>query len=419
MYRAIHKCRICGSEQLERVLSLGTQMLTGVFPDTRDESITSGPLSLVKCDGGDDVCGLLQLEHTFDHAEMYGDNYGYRSGLNPTMVSHLEAKVARIRRSIQLENGDLVVDVGSNDGTTLKAYPSSGLVLAGIDPTAEKFRQFYPSHIQILPDFFSLALMQQAFGERRARVITSFSMFYDLEDPMAFMREIHGALADDGIWVFEQSHMPTMVAMNAYDTICHEHLEFYAMRQIKWMTDRTGFVIVDVEFNEVNGGSFSVTVAKQGHGTQTALLSSILDDEERRGFNTLTPYLAFADRVASLRTELQRFVWNARAAGKTVAALGASTKGNVILQFCGFTEQDVQCIGEVNPEKFGCFAPGTWIPIVPQQQLLQQNPDYLLILPWHFRSFFISKSAFSGRRLVFPLPRLEIVETTRAEPLAG
>jgi len=357
MYKKIDSCRICGNASLERVLDLGEQVLTGVFPSEKTAEITKGPLRLVKC-VGDDVCGLLQLEHSYDLGEMYGENYGYRSGLNASMVKHLHAKVERILGLIELSPGDLVIDIGSNDSTTLQAYPSDNIELVGVDPTGVKFSEFYPSHIQLIPDFFSSSLVMDKFPNQKAKVVTSFSMFYDLEDPMRFMKEVHEVLADDGIWVFEQSYMPTMLEMNSYDTVCHEHLEFYALHQIKWMADRVGLKIIDVEFNDVNGGSFSVTVAKsQSDFELTALVQQILDDEKEKGLHTLVPYQDFAKRVSKLKEDLLSFIEEAHKQGKTVGALGASTKGNVLLQYCQLTEAEISAIGEVNSDKFGCFSP--------------------------------------------------------------
>lgn len=410
MFKKIERCRICGNTHLERVLDLGEQMLTGVFPREKGAKFTTGPLHLVKCVGGDDACGLLQMEHSYDLGEMYGENYGYRSGLNASMVAHLNNKVKRILGLVELHHGDLVIDIGSNDSTTLQAYPASGPVLVGIDPTGVKFHRYYPPHIQLIADFFSAALVQARFPGQKAKIITSFSMFYDLEDPLGFMRQVYEVLADDGVWVFEQSYMPTMLETNSYDTVCHEHLEFYALRQIKWMADRVGFKILDVEFNDINGGSFSITVAKSlGNGSVAPSVRKILDDERAKGLETLAPFLAFAERVVQTKRDLLQFIETARAAGKSVAVLGASTKGNVLLQYCGLTDKEVECVGEVNPEKFGCYTPGTWIPIIPEQELLAKAPDYMIVLPWHFRRFFVANKKLSGRNLVFPLPEVEVV----------
>lgn len=410
MYRKIDKCRICGNSHLERVLDLGEQMLTGVFPKERGAKITKGPLRLVKCVGGVEVCGLLQLEHSYDLGEMYGDNYGYRSGLNAGMVAHLHGKIARLLEKIEIRVGDLVVDIGSNDSTTLQAYPSGSATLVGIDPTGAKFRQYYPPHIELIPDFFSASLLKERFPDRKAKVITSFSMFYDLEEPLRFMQEIREVLADDGVWVFEQSYMPTMLEMNAYDTVCHEHLEYYALRQIKWMADRVGLDIIDVELNDVNGGSFSVSVIKsKGKDRHSSRVSEMLAKEEKLGLNGLAPYRAFAERVAHQKERLLEFIGKARREGKAVGALGASTKGNVVLQYCGLTDRDILGVGEVNPDKYGCFTPGTWIPIVPEDELFALKPDYLLVLPWHYRKFFKTSPKYSSLVLVAPLPDVELL----------
>ncbi|MFH1309182.1 MAG: class I SAM-dependent methyltransferase [Candidatus Omnitrophota bacterium] len=408
MYRKIEKCRICGNTLLERVLDLGEQMLTGVFPREKGAKITTGPLRLVKCVGGDDVCGLLQLEHSYDLKELYGDNYGYRSGLNSSMVGHLQSKVKKIIGRVDLREKDLVIDIGSNDSTALQAYPSSGLTLVGIDPTGVKFQNYYPARIQLIPDFFSSDLVDRHFPGKKAKIVTSFSMFYDLEDPMGFMRQVYDVLSDDGIWVFEQSYMPKMLERNAYDTVCHEHLEFYALKQIKWMSERVGFRIVEVEFNNVNGGSFSVIVSKS-NGSSTVLpeVQKILDLEQKEGLDTVLPYQAFAKRVAKTKNDQVGFIKTARVQGKTVAALGASTKGNVLLQYCGITETDVAFVGEVNADKIGCFTPGSWIPIISEDEAIARKPDYLIVLPWHFKEFFMKNKKFSNATLVFPLPHLE------------
>ena len=411
MYKKIEKCRICGNTHLERVLDLGEQMLTGVFPREKGAQVTVGPLHLVKCFGGDESCGLLQMEHSYDLGEMYGENYGYRSGLNASMVAHLNKKVKRILGLVELHKNDLVIDIGSNDSTTLQAYPSSGLLLVGVDPTGVKFQNYYPSHIQLIPDFFTSELVKSRFPGKKAKVVTSFSMFYDLEDPMGFMCQVYEVLADDGIWVFEQSYMPTMLDTNSYDTVCHEHLEFYALRQIKWMADKVGFKILDVEFNDVNGGSFSVTVAKS-HGDITVVPSvqRILEDERAKGLDTLLPYEEFSERVVQSKRDLLKFIETAHAEGKSVAVLGASTKGNVLLQYCGLTTKEVEFVGEVNPEKFDCYTPNTWIPIIPEKELLAKNPDYMIVLPWHFKEFFVKNKNFSNMTLVFPLPKLEVLK---------
>lgn len=411
MYRQIEACRVCGNRNLIPILDLNEQYLTGIFPHQVDKKITKGPLRLVKCDG-EEFCGLLQLEHSYDPQEMYGANYGYHSSLNASMVRHLRGKVDRICKTASLKSGDLVIDIGSNDGTTLGFYPED-LLLVGIDPTAGKFRQFYKPHVRLIPDFFNEKVVTEAFPGIKAKVITSFSMLYDLEDPISFFRDIAKVLDPEGIWVAEQSYMPFMLDQNSFDTVCHEHLEYYGLKQLCWIAEKADLKVVDVEMNYVNGGSFSVTLAhKDSARTDDGNVETILAEEKQRGLDQLLPYNEFADRVEASRTELLAFLAEAKKDGKTVCGLGASTKGNVLLQYCGLKPDDLFAIGDVNPDKFGSYAPGTWIPIVSEKELLAQNPDYLLVLPWHFREFFIESKTFAGRNLVFPLPKLDVVTPT-------
>jgi NDP-4-keto-2,6-dideoxyhexose 3-C-methyltransferase len=402
---------MCGNEHLVEVVDLGYQYMTGVFPkDKASRGLTRGPLRLVKCHGTD-ACGLLQLDHSYDLRDMYGDNYGYRSGLNRQMVTHLHATIAMIEAITDLAAGDLVIDIGANDGTSLGAYRED-LLLVGVDPTGAKFRQHYKKHIQLIPDFFSAKLISDAFPRRKAKVITSFSMLYDLEHPLAFASDIARILdLTDGIWVFEQSYMPLMLDRLAFDTICHEHLEYYGLKQIMWMLDRVGLKVVDVELNDVNGGSFSVVAASKesNRRVETDRIAALLKDEQMRGLDELHPYENFYQQIKRICGELIQIVRTARAEGKKVGALGASTKGNVLLQYCGFTDQDIEVVGEVNPDKFGAYTPGTGIPIEDEKAVLARGYDYLIVLPWHFKEFFLQNKAFSGQHLLFPLPRIEVI----------
>ena len=408
MQREINNCRICSSETLVTVLDLGNQKLTGIFPKNKEDRLTDGPVKLLKCLDG---CGLVQIAHQYDLNEFYGENYGYRSGLNKSMVEHLEKKVKKIMSLKQLTKDDLVVDIGSNDGTTLGFYPSD-LSLVGIDPSGGKFLSYYPSHVRLIEDFFSSNLLTSKIKNKKAQVITSFSMFYDLEEPLKFMEEIKMSLDDEGIWVFEQSYMPLMIERNSYDTVCQEHIEYYALKQIKWMCDKVGFKIIDIEFNDINGGSFSVTVAKKQsqYKEDVVRITQILKEEEIKELDTEEPWIAFQKRIKQTREDLLTFLDKAKKENKKVFALGASTKGNVLLQYCNISTKHIIAVGEVNSDKFGCYTPGTEIPIKSEDEILNEKPDYLLVLPWHFKEFFLKNIKFKGLTLVFPLPHLEIIE---------
>lgn len=414
--RPITACRLCGNTRLTRIIDVGEQALTGVFPKNPNEKITRGPLVLVKCDGGDEVCGLVQLEHDYDLAEMYGENYGYRSSLNRMMVEHLRSKVEQLIEWVPLKEGDVVLDIGSNDGTTLGCYPEEGLTHIGIDPTANKFAQYYKPYVKRAAEFFNAAAFKRLAPGKKAKIITSISMFYDLPRPLDFVRDIAEILADDGVWHCEQSYVLAMMDACSYDTICHEHVEYYALRQIQWMAERVGLHIIHVEFNDVNGGSFAVTLAKRpdllsGLGVKNNA-ADVLADEKKRGLHTMMPYQDFAALTEKRRVELLDVLARLKKEGKRVFGLGASTKGNVVLQYCGLTSKDIEAIGDVNKEKDGAYTPGSLIPIISEQAAHERDPDVFLILPWHFRKGFLQREAQfmkKGGKLLFHLPAVELV----------
>lgn len=411
MHKKVDQCRICGSQELVQILNLGEQALTGVFPKSVTQHVPIGPLELVKCGDG---CGLVQLHHSYSADEMYGDNYGYRSGLNNSMVKHLHRRVEEARSRVELNAGDIVLDIGSNDCTTLRAYGDNGYKLLGIDPSGSKFQEYYPEYATLVPDFFNKETFQSQCGNEKAKIVTSIAMFYDLEDPTEFMRDVYSCLDNEGIWIFEQSYLPLMVERNAYDTVCHEHVSYYGLKQIKWMTDRVGFKILDVELNDINGGSFCVTVAKSGskHVANTSRVEELLQQEHDDGYNGWEVYNEFRDRVFEHRDDLKSLLRKLNAAGNHVCGYGASTKGNVVLQFCDITTKEIAGIAEVNQEKYGAFTPYNYIPIASEADIKAEYPDYMMVLPWHFRDNILKREQAylaAGGNLIFPLPELEVV----------
>lgn len=399
-----------GGTHLVTVLDLGMQALTGVFPRSASDRIGSGPLELVWAP----TSGLLQLRHSFQPSEMYGDNYGYRSGLNQSMVDHLTHKVRQLERLASPKAGDTVLDIGSNDGTLLKAYAAADVERIGIDPTGAKFLQYYPEGVKLVPEFFS-AQSYRDVARGPAKIITSIAMFYDLEQPIEFAREVASVLADDGVWHFEQSYMPSMLRLNSYDTICHEHLEYYSLSVVEKILSAAGLRIVDVAMNNVNGGSFAVTAAKPENRSlrpNHAVIDWMLGQEDRMGLDTPKPFRHFEERVFRHREDLTRLIRSLTGDGKRVLGYGASTKGNVVLQFCGLGPADIPAIAEVNPDKYGHVTPGSHIPIVSEQQAKAMAPDYFLVLPWHFKDGILRREKdylAAGGKFIFPFPEIEIV----------
>ncbi|MFZ9388614.1 MAG: class I SAM-dependent methyltransferase [Chitinophagaceae bacterium] len=409
MYQEITRCRISGSSNLVNVLSLGEQYLTGVFPSSPDQVVTKGPVDMVWCPES----GLVQMKQSYSLEEMYGDNYGYRSGLNQSMVNHLQNKVNMLLRKVETHPGDIILDIGSNDATSLKCYPAH-LRRIGIDPTGKKFKEFYTDDISLVPDFFTAENFRKIFPDEKATIVTSIAMFYDLEDPVRFASDIASVLAENGIWHFEQSYLPSMLRTNSYDTICQEHLEYYSLIAVQYILEKAGLRIIDVEMNDINGGSFAVTAARKSssHKANRAVIEWMVEEEIRMGLNTEAPYRAFAERVAGHRQSLLDLLDRLKNDGKKIIGYGASTKGNVLLQYCNIGTQYLDCIAEVNEQKFGSYTPGTLIPIISEKEAKAMKPDYLFVLPWHFRNNILGREKeyrASGGKFIFPLPFIEIV----------
>lgn len=409
MHTEIKKCRICSSSNLSNVLSLGEQFLTGVFPKSINETISKGPLDLSWCSS----CGLLQMKQSYSLDEMYGDNYGYRSGLNSSMVKHLQQKVRTLELLAKPSDKDLVIDIGSNDATSLKAY-SGNFQKIGIDPTGKKFIEFYNNEISLIPDFFSAKVFNEKFPNKKAKIITSIAMFYDLENPNEFVKDIASVLAEDGIWHFEQSYMPSMLRTNSYDTICHEHLEFYSFKVVKNLLELEGLRIIDVQMNAINGGSFAITACKNlaKYKSNSPVIKWMLKQEEDLGLDTPKPYRDFEERVYKHKNNLVDLINALVNDGKKVIGYGASTKGNVLIQFCNFNTKQIPFIAEVNPDKFGSFTPGTNIPIISEKEAREMNPDYFIVFPWHFKEGILEREKdfrAKGGKFIFPLPEIEIV----------
>jgi len=409
LYTEIETCRVSKENDLVSFLNLGNQKLTGVFPRP-EEDIDRGPLELVWSPSSN----LVQLKHTFEPTEMYGDNYGYRSGLNGSMVQHLVNKAHYLEELADLQPGDVVVDIGSNDCTTLKAF-SPHLKRIGIDPTIKKFVEYYPEEIPYVADFFSEEAYRSVEKDKNARLVMSISCFYDLDDPVSFVKDIRSVLADDGVWHFEQAYLPSTLRSLSYDTACHEHIEYYSMLSVKNILDRAGMKIVDVTLNDINGGSFAVTACKDTNTSikvNHSVIDWLVEEEYVMGLDTVKPYFDFAQRTYEHRNSLINLVKNIREDGKTIYGYGASTKGNVLLQWCGFTADDITAIGEVNEDKFGCVTPGTNIPIISEQEVKDANPDYMIVLPWHFKNGIIQREKEymkNGGKFIFPLPYIQII----------
>lgn len=400
---------MCSGSNLISLLSLGEMSLSGVFPEEPFAKVSSGILELFLCED----CTLVQLGETFPAEEMYGENYGYRSGLNQSMARHLEGIVSYAMSLVDVNDSDTVLDIGSNDGTLLRAYGSRAKSKIGIDPTAAKFLEFYDSATTVVPDFFTKPNFDK-ISSQKAKIVTSVAMLYDLEDPVGFSRQVSGCLAEDGVWVAEQSYMPWMVLTGAYDTICHEHIEYYSLTSLEFLATQAGLKIVDAEINGANGGSIRVAFAHLSNPiVSSANVGKIRQWEVSERITSKDFFADFAKYVSSHGASLRNLLEEYKAEGQTIVALGASTKGSILLQNADLTSSHLDFVGDVNPFKYGRYMSNSDLLIAQEPNSLKHVADCVLILPWHFRETFEAKLEdflALGGTVIWPLPAITVQE---------
>jgi SAM-dependent methyltransferase len=415
-------CRVCSSSALTKVIDLGDQHLQGSFvkPGKELPPQRKVPTTLVRCDPLRDekACGLLQMEYTVPPALLYSA-YWYRSGTNATMRSHLSG-IAEEAVAILGRLSARVLDIGCNDGTLLRAYPPD-FTKYGIDPS--DLAREVPEGITVVRDLFPSTELAALLDGKPCAIVTSIAMFYDLEDPVAFVRGVKAILAPDGLWCFEMSYMPTMLSLTSYDTICHEHLEYYSLAVIEHILRQADMRIVNVALNSINGGSircYATHATSLQHRRNEFLRSvhSLRQEEFDLELDTDKPYRHFQERANVHREQLSSLLRKLRSEGKRVHIYGASTKGNTILQWCGIDSRLIDVAAERNPDKFGARTLGTDIPIVSEEESRLLLPDYYLVLPWHFREEIVEREAAALRRgvgLIFPLPTITVLHGTGAK----
>jgi NDP-4-keto-2,6-dideoxyhexose 3-C-methyltransferase len=408
MENEISNCRICKSASLTQVIDLGRQVITSRFPKLGDTTTPSTRIRLVMCTD----CNLVQLKDTTESSELYEHMYGYRSGINQTMRNHLKSYNDEIQSKVLLKANDYVLDIGSNDATFLSNYPST-LHRIGCDPTGPQFIEYYKD-IKLIQTYFSQNIIQSTLGkDTKFKVVSSISMFYDLPDPVKFAKDIYSILDDNGIWTLEQSYVLTMLERNSIDTICHEHLEYYGVKQIKEIMDRTGFKIIDISLNNCNGGSFRIYVAKKESSNYTEAIEKIneyLLIENEKAIHSPNYYKEFISNCQQEVTKLKSFINYVNNNNKKVYIYGASTKGNCLLQFANIDSSYIKYAVERNPLKVGRTT-STGIEIISEETMRSSPPEYLLVLPWHFRDEIIKRETEflnNGGKLIFPFPTFEI-----------
>ncbi|MEO6405774.1 MAG: class I SAM-dependent methyltransferase [Ferruginibacter sp.] len=408
-------CRVCGSPALQKVIDLGPQYLQGSFikPGKEMPSERKIECSLVRCNPQEDenACGLLQMQHSVPSEILYAA-YWYRSGTNNTMRNHLKDIVNSVVDTVGNNKHPLVLDIGCNDGTLLGYYPKH-FIKYGVDPSdvAQEVKK-----ATVVQDIFPSEELFKLLEGKKLDVITSIAMFYDLESPVDFVKGIKRFLATNGVWVFEMSYMPRMLELDSYDTICHEHLEFYSLAVLEKILTLGGMKIFKISFNDINGGSIRCYAthkenSKQDIKENQQLINEIRHKEFDLELDTEKPYLDFQKRIEKLKVDLHSLLVKLKSEGKKVHIYGASTKGNTILQWCDIDQTLVEYAAERNPDKYGAMTLGTHIPIISEEESRAMNPDYYLVLPWHFKAEFMEreKEALNkGTGFIFPVPVVEV-----------
>jgi len=415
--KIIKACRVCGSKKIISLLSLGNLYISN-FIDVKKsaQSIKNPlkqPLELVFCDPNSRGCGLVQLRHTCSPELLYR-NYWYRSGVNQSMMESLLDIAQKTELIAKPKSGDYIIDIGSNDATLFRFYKTKNLNLVGFEPAKNliPYAKKICSSAEYINDFFSFKNWQKKFGEKKAKIITAIAMFYDLDDPNEFISDIVKCLDKKGTFVIQMSYLPSMLQQNAFDNICHEHLEYYSLKSLKNLLERHKLEVFDVELNDVNGGSFRTYIQHKSCRPKSARVRKLESFENGLKLTQKKTYQDFAARVIDLKKKLYDFIKKETIKGKKIYVYGASTKGNTLLQFCNLDKKLIKAAADRNHDKWGKKTVGTLIPIISEERARKEKPDYFLILPWHFLKEFMEREKDylkSGGKFIVPLPKFKII----------
>ena len=366
--------------------------------------------------------GSVRLNESAPLDSMYG-KYWYRSGINQTMRDELKDIVDSIIKVVKLKENDIWIDVACNDGTMFEFMPKN-IIKIGIDPADDSYKKESEKRADlIIQDYFSYDVYSKSkFGSNKIKVLTTVAMFYDLNDPNEFLQDVHKILDDNGLFVLQMSYTPLMIKQMAFDNICHEHIYYYSLFNIKTLLERNGFKIVDCVLNDINGGSFRVFIKKDGfensfhtqpfRDVASFRINSLLEYEKTLGLDKVETWLNFYDKINELKDKTVSFIKQEKSKGKTIWGYGASTKGNTTLQYFGLDNTLIDGIAERSIYKWGLKTAGTNIPIYSEEEMRKANPDYLLILPWHFINEFKEREKdylINGGKFIVPCPTFEVV----------
>lgn len=420
-YKTIAHCRACGSHLLEHLFSLGNQFVSDFVPAERIHAGNQVPISLVRCER----CTLIQQLHTAPQEFLYTRHYWYRSGVTETMRRELADIAKEAQRYVNLESGHIILDIGSNDGTLLRSYDTVGVVKVGIEP-ATNLKEIGSLGIDLLVnDFWDgykyyEALMSSPFQDIsktsscKPRVITACGMFYDLDDPNPFIRDVADYLHPEGVFIAQLMCAKQMYDAKDVGNLCHEHLEFYTLESLRQLFHKYGLKIVEIQENNVNGGSYRLFVQHKNapilpHHQENI---DVQFEQESKILHNRSRWVNWADEIQKNLINAYNFILGEKLRGKTTYVLGASTKGNVILQALGVTTTEVEGASERSPEKCGLYTVGSGIPIYDEQYVRDQKPDYLLILPFAFLQEIMARESelrIRGTKFIVPIPEFRVI----------
>jgi len=408
-----NSCRVCGKGNLEDIISLGKQALIN-FVDSTSEKVYGASLDLVLCNKTNGGCGLLQLRHTVPGELLY-KQFWYKSGINQTMKDALSDIVTKAENLVHLAKRDIVVDIGSNDSTLLRSYSVNNLILVGFEPATNLIDEAEQGTTKIFNDFFDYEKFNEEFGYKKAKIVTSISMFYDLDHPNKFVEDVVKILDKDGIFIIQMNYLMSMLENNAFDNIVHEHLEYYSLMALEELLKKHDLVIFNVELNDLNGGSIR-TYIKHKHCNKFRISESvqkIRDKEEKAGLKNNNIYFKFAQRIKKIKKETYSFIKKEVESDKKIFVYGASTRGSTLLQFFNLDNKLISAAADRNPIKWGKKIVGTNIPIISEEEARKQNPNYFLVLPWYFINEFIERERnflTQGGKFIVPLPNFKVID---------
>ena len=402
----IKKCRNCKRENLETIFSLGKMSYTGKFPE-KNKKIKRAPLEIVICKN----CKLVQLAHKFNLKYLYGPDYGYRSNISKTMVDHLKKVVEKTSSKVNLKSNDLVLDIASNDATLLKNYPKD-VITFGIDPLVKKYSSEYKKINFKVSNFFSLREVQKK-TKKKFKIITALSVFYDLEKPNSFLNNVQKILDRDGLFILEFADLASIIQNKMFDTICHEHLEYYSTKIIFDMCRKNKLKIVDINKNNINGSSKQFFISQQNSiiSPKIEKIKKILKEEEKLNLDSKKKIIKFFHDIQKIKIRLLKLLEKIKKNNQTIHAYGASTKGNVLLQYFNIGRKYIDYVAERNPKKYNLYTPGTYLKIISEKKSRAMKPNYYLVLPWHFKKEILKrekKIRSNGTKFIFPLPKLTL-----------